>query len=62
MSAATLEDFRLYLNELFKGNDPRLQDTLVIYLPEQGEYLPVEFLEFEGDEILDDGHIFLTPV
>lgn len=56
---ATLEDFRRYLNDLKKSNDGRLQDTLTVYDSVAGEYFPAEFVEFNGDDILDDGSIFI---
>ena len=45
---------------LFETGDNRLDDTIIIR-DNNGEYYPAEFLEFEGDDIMDDGHIILVP-
>jgi hypothetical protein len=53
---ATLEELRLYLNSLKEDNDKRLNESILVRDTE-GEYYHVEFLEFCGDEIMDDGTI-----
>lgn len=58
--SATYADLLKYLLELQANHDNRLQDTITVYNSIDGEYYPAEFLEFDGDNILDDGHIFIA--
>lgn len=51
-------DLLEYLKKLEADNDSRLDDTLTVY--DNGEYYPADILEFEGDDVLDDGHLFIT--
>lgn len=55
------EDLRIYLNELHEKRDMRIDDSVTIYDMTLGEFYPVDILEYcVGDDILDDGAIFLT--
>jgi len=51
----TLREQRDFLNSL-KDNDPRLDDT--VFVAYEGEYLPVDFIEYE-DEIISN-RLFLV--
>ena len=56
---ATYGEFLDYLLELSEVNDPRLGDTITVYDSVLGEFLPAEFVEFNGDDILDEGSLVL---
>lgn len=52
----TIRELLIYLNGLAQKNDPRLDDTITVR-EQNGEYYPAEFLEFDGDEVMSQGHI-----
>lgn len=59
---ATWEELREYLNVLAACNDDRLQDSILVYNPENGEYKPAEYVELSScDEVLDDERIVMMP-
>jgi hypothetical protein len=51
----TWEDLRVYLNDLRFQDDPRLDNTMLVYDLESGEVYPGDTLEFlEPDAIIDE--------
>jgi hypothetical protein len=49
----TWEDLRVYLNDLRFQDDPRLDNTMLVYDLESGEVYPGDTLEFlEPDDII----------
>jgi len=54
----TWEELRVHLNQLAMEGDDRLQDNLSIYSMD-AEWYPAQLLEHMGDDVLDDGHLFL---
>ena len=58
---ATYRDVLKYLNGLAQKGDARLDDTLTVR-DTTGEYYPAELLEFNGDDILDDGALFVVAL
>jgi len=49
------EDLRVYLNDLRFQDDPRLDNTMLVYDLESGEIYPGDTLEFlEPDAIIDE--------
>ena len=51
----TWDDLRLYLNTLKFQDDPRLDNTMLVYDLESGEIYPGDTLEFlEPDDIIDE--------
>ena len=51
----TWEDLRRYLNTLKFQDDPRLDNTMLVYDLESGEIYPGDTLEFlEPDAIIDE--------
>jgi hypothetical protein len=58
---ATWRDVLDFLSILAMRQDKRLDDTATIYDPTAGEYYPADFVEFEGDDVLNDGQLFLMP-
>ena len=51
----TWEDLRVYLNDLRFQDDPRLDNTMLVYDLESGEIYPGDTLEFlEPDAIIDE--------
>ena len=42
-------------------DDDQLDDTATVWDVEQGEFYACDFLELQdGDDILDDGHLFIA--
>ena len=55
----TWDDLRLYLNTLKFQDDPRLDNTMLVYDLESGEIYPGDTLEFlEPDAIIDETLFF----
>lgn len=58
----TYKELLDFLLELKASNDERLHDTVVVYNSQDGEYYPADVVEFNGDDILSDGHLFIMAV
>ena len=51
----TWDEWRVYLNDLRFQDDPRLDNTMLVYDLESGEILPGDTLEFlEPVDIIDE--------
>ena len=55
----TYKELLDYLLQLNYEKDARLEDTATVYNCADGEYYPAEIVEFTGDDILDDGTLFI---
>lgn len=58
---ATYRDFLEYLKKLETDKDVRLDDNITVR-EQDGEYYPAEFLEFNGDDILDENHVVIVTL
>lgn len=58
----TWRDLLDTLKTMESNNDHRLDDTVTVHVPECDEYYRGLLLEYEGDDILDNGHLFITTV
>lgn len=56
----TYRELLQFLKGLEQNNDDRLDDSVTIYNSVDGEYYPSDLLEFNGDDVLDDGHLFIA--
>jgi len=56
---ATYRDLLKFFKELEAKGDNRLDDNVTVYNSIDGEYYPADIVEFNGDDILDNGHLFL---
>jgi len=56
----TWEDLRVYLNDLRFQDDPRLDNTMLVYDLESGEVYPGDTLEFLNPDAIIDETLFIS--
>ena len=56
----TWEDLRVYLNDLRFQDDPRLDNTMLVYDLESGEIYPGDTLEFLNPDAIIDETLFIS--
>jgi hypothetical protein len=56
----TWEDLRRYLNTLKFQDDPRLDNTMLVYDLESGEIYPGDTLEFLNPDAIIDETLFIS--
>jgi len=54
------EDLRTYLNDLKFQDDPRLDNTMLVYDLESGEIYPGDTLEFLKPDAIIDETLFIS--
>lgn len=52
--------WRYMLRFLLKMEESKLDDRVQVWDVSEGEFYPCELLEMQGDDIIDDGQLFIA--